>query len=177
MRSGMQQIPPMNAVYFGANAAEALALEVEKRRSQRVFLLVSGTLNRETNEIKKVRELLAGRYAAEYDQIPQHMPRDAILKAAEVARSAKTDLVVTIGGGSVTDAGKRSIRSGRFAKRSAIHIWYPPRLSWIRRSRCTRPCGCGFPRACGRWITRWRRFARRREARSSTVVRCKLLDC
>jgi maleylacetate reductase len=106
MRSGMQQIPPMNAVYFGANAAEALALEVEKRRSQRVFLLVSGTLNRETNEIKKVRELLAGRYAAEYDQIPQHMPRDAILKAAEVARSAKTDLVVTIGGGSVTDAGK-----------------------------------------------------------------------
>lgn len=52
MRSGIQQIPPMNAVYFGANAAEALALEVEKRRSQRVFLLVSGTLNRETNEIR-----------------------------------------------------------------------------------------------------------------------------
>jgi hypothetical protein len=33
MRSGVQQIPPMNAVYFGAKAAEALALEVEKRRS------------------------------------------------------------------------------------------------------------------------------------------------
>ena len=96
----------MNAVYFGASAADALALEVEKRRSQRVFLLVSGTLNRETNEINKVREILAGRYAAEYDQIPQHMPRDAILKATEVARSAKADLVVTIGGGSVTDAGK-----------------------------------------------------------------------
>jgi maleylacetate reductase len=69
-------------------------------------LLVSRTLNRETNEIRKVREFLADRYAAEYDQIPQHMPRDAILKAAEVARFAKTDLVVTIGGGSVTDAGK-----------------------------------------------------------------------
>lgn len=96
----------MNAVYFGASAADALALEVEKRRSQRVFMLVSGTLNRETNEINKVREILAGRYAAEYDQIPQHMPRDAILKATEVARSAKADLVVTIGGGSVTDAGK-----------------------------------------------------------------------
>ena len=96
----------MNAVYFGASAADALALEVEKRRSQRVFLLVSGTLNRATNEINKVREILAGRYAAEYDQIPQHMPRDAILKATEVARSAKADLVVTIGGGSVTDAGK-----------------------------------------------------------------------
>jgi maleylacetate reductase len=58
--------------------------------------LVSGTLNRETNEIEKARELLADRYTAEYDQMPQHMPRDAILKAAEVARSAKADLVVTI---------------------------------------------------------------------------------
>ena len=106
MRSGVQQIPPMNAVHFGANAAEALALEVESRRSRRAFLLVSGTLNRETDEIEKVRELLGDRYAAEFDQMPQHMPRDAILKAAEVARSAKTDLVVTIGGGSVTDAGK-----------------------------------------------------------------------
>jgi maleylacetate reductase len=69
-------------------------------------LLVSATLNRETNEIEKVRELLADRYAAEYDQMPQHTPRDAILRAAEFARSAKADLVVTIGGGSVTDAGK-----------------------------------------------------------------------
>lgn len=106
MRNGVQQIPPMNAVYFGANAAEALALEVEKRGSNRVFLLVSGTLNRETSEIEKIRQVLADRYAAEYDQMPQHMPRDAILKAAEVARSAKADLVVTIGGGSVTDSGK-----------------------------------------------------------------------
>jgi maleylacetate reductase len=102
----MQPIPPMNAVYFGTGAAEALALEVEKRRSRRVFLLISGTLNRETDEIEKVRELLGDRYAAEFDQMPQHMPRDAILKAAEAARSAKSDLVVTIGGGSVTDAGK-----------------------------------------------------------------------
>lgn len=106
MRIGVQQIPPMNAVYFGANAAEALAREVEKRGSRRVFLLVSGTLNRATDEIAKVRERLGDRYVAEYDQMPQHMPRDAILRAAEVARSAKTDLVVTIGGGSVTDAGK-----------------------------------------------------------------------
>jgi maleylacetate reductase len=59
MRSGVQQIPPMNAVYFGASAADALALEVEKRRSQRVFLLVSGTLNRETKEINKVRATYA----------------------------------------------------------------------------------------------------------------------
>jgi len=195
----------MNAVYFGVNAAEALAMEVKKRQSQRVFLLVSGTLNRETNEVRKIRGLLGERYAAEFDQMPQHMPRDAILKAAEVARSAKADLVVTIGGGSVTDAGKtltvclehdirkledfepfilkvssdgkldwpefrppsvrqiaipttlsggefhmgvdRSIQSRRYAKRSAIRLWYPARSSWTQHLRCTLPCGCGFPPA------------------------------
>jgi hypothetical protein len=42
MRTGVQQIPPMNAVHFGADAADALASEVEKRESRRVFLLTSG---------------------------------------------------------------------------------------------------------------------------------------
>ncbi|MEA2807111.1 MAG: maleylacetate reductase [Rhodospirillaceae bacterium] len=106
MRHGVQTIAPMDRVVFGARTAEAVAAEADLRQAQRVFLLVSGTLNRKTDEIAKVREALASRYVAEFDDMPQHMPRDAILRAAEVARRAKADLVVTIGGGSVTDAGK-----------------------------------------------------------------------
>jgi len=55
MRSGVQPIPPMNAVYFGVNAAEALAMEVKKRQSQRVFLLVSGT--------QTAKRMKSGRFA------------------------------------------------------------------------------------------------------------------
>jgi maleylacetate reductase len=106
MRHGFQTIAPMDRVIFGARTAEAVADEAAARGAQRIFLLVSGTLNRKTDEIAKVREALSSRYAGEFDDMPQHMPRDAILKAAAAARDAKTDLVVTIGGGSVTDAGK-----------------------------------------------------------------------
>jgi maleylacetate reductase len=106
MRSGFQTIPPMERVVFGARTATAVLQEAEMRDAQRVFLLVSGTMNRTTDEIDKVRKALGSRYAAEYDDMPQHMPRDVILKAAAVARDAKADLVVTIGGGSVTDAAK-----------------------------------------------------------------------
>ena len=38
--------------------------------------------------------------------MPAHTPREAVLDATEAARAAGADLVVTFGGGSVTDAGK-----------------------------------------------------------------------
>jgi maleylacetate reductase len=106
MRSGFQTMAPMDRVIFGVPAAEAVSQEAKIREARRVFLLVSGSLNRSTHEIAKVRGALGERYAAQFDDMPQHMPRDAILKAAAVARDAGADLVVTIGGGSVTDAGK-----------------------------------------------------------------------
>jgi maleylacetate reductase len=74
--------------------------------AKRVFLLVSNTLNRRTDEIQKVRQRLGDRFAADFDEMPAHIPRDAVLRAAAVAREARADLIVTIGGGSVTDAGK-----------------------------------------------------------------------
>lgn len=106
MRSGTFQIPPMERVHFGRPFDEAIAEEVERLGAQRVFLLVSNTLNRKTNEIEKLRRRLGARYAAEFDEIPPHIPRDAVLRAAALAREARADLIVTIGGGSVTDAGK-----------------------------------------------------------------------
>jgi maleylacetate reductase len=38
--------------------------------------------------------------------MPPHTPRKAVIEAAEMARAAEADLIVTIGGGSVTDAAK-----------------------------------------------------------------------
>ena len=38
--------------------------------------------------------------------MPPHTPRSAVLRATEQARTAKADLIVTIGGGSITDGAK-----------------------------------------------------------------------
>jgi maleylacetate reductase len=106
MRHGTFLIPPMERVYFGRPFDAVIEEEIDRLGAQRVFLLVSNTLNRKTGEIDKVRLRLGARHAATFDEMPPHVPRDAVLKAAAVARDASVDLIITIGGGSVTDAGK-----------------------------------------------------------------------
>jgi maleylacetate reductase len=106
MRKGSFSIPPMERVFFGRPFVDVVLEEVERLGSERVFLLVSNTLNNKTDEIQKLRDALGGKYAATHDDIPAHIPRDAVLRAAATAREAQADLIVSIGGGSVTDAGK-----------------------------------------------------------------------
>lgn len=96
----------LEKVLYGRPAAEALADEVRRLGVKRVFLLVSSTLNEQSDEIDRIRTALGDRVAAVHHGIPPHGPRNAILQAAERARACNADLVVTVGGGTLTDAGK-----------------------------------------------------------------------
>lgn len=106
MRPTVFSFPALERLIYGQPAAAALAAEVERLGAKRVFLVVSGTMNRTTDEVEKLRAALGERYAGCYDRVPPFNPRSAVLEAAELARAAGTDLVVTFGGGSVTEAGK-----------------------------------------------------------------------
>jgi maleylacetate reductase len=103
---GVYQSFPIDRVIHGKPAAPTLAEEAERLGAQRVFLLVSRTLDRETPWVNDMRSALGARYAGSYDGMPSHTPRDACLAATEAARAAGADLIVTFGGGSGTDAGK-----------------------------------------------------------------------
>jgi maleylacetate reductase len=105
-RSGRVAFGEMESVTFGRPAAEVLAEEARRREAERVFLIVSGTLNRTTDEIEKVRRALGNRCAGLFDQMPPHTPRHAVIAAAAMAREAGADLIVTLGGGSLTDGAK-----------------------------------------------------------------------
>jgi alcohol dehydrogenase class IV len=93
-------------VIFGRAAAEAIAGEAEMLGAERVFLLVSKTLANETDEISRIEAALGARHAATWSGIAPHAPRTDVLAAANAARAAKADLMVTVGGGSITDSGK-----------------------------------------------------------------------
>ena len=93
-------------VLIGEAAADAIASEAARLNASRVFLLVSRSLNRNTDEIAKITKALGARFAGVHDGMPAHGPRSAVLAAAAAAREARADLIVSVGGGSVTDAAK-----------------------------------------------------------------------
>src|SRR4051812_19558549 len=96
----------MDEVVFGHPAAEAIVAQMDRLGATRGFLMVSGTLNRQTAEIEKIRAALGARCVATFDAMPPHTPREAVIAAANQARAAKADLIVTVGGGSITDGAK-----------------------------------------------------------------------
>ena len=103
MQSGRVAFGRMDAVSFGKPMDQAIAEEVERIGAQRVFLMVSGTLNRETDEIEKLRRALGNKVVGEFDKMAPHTPRGDVIKAAAMARESNADLIVTFGGGSLTD--------------------------------------------------------------------------
>ena len=106
MRTMTFAFPAFERLVYGKPAAETLSAESERLGAKRVFLVVSGTMNRTTDEVEKVRSALGERYAGTFDGIPPFTPRSAVVEAARLARAADADLVATFGGGSVTEAGK-----------------------------------------------------------------------
>src|ERR1700730_12059812 len=106
LQSGRVPFGAMEAVVFGKPAAETVAEEARRRDAERVFLMVSGTLNRTTDEIAKVRRALGNRFAGLFDHMPPHTPRHAVIEAAGMVHEARADLIVTGGGGSDTDRAK-----------------------------------------------------------------------
>lgn len=106
MHRGRVVFGAMDEVVFGHPAAEAVVEQMDRLRTSRAFLMVSGTLNRQTDEIRKIQSALGSRCVATFDAMPPHTPREAVVAASEQARAANADLIITVGGGSITDGAK-----------------------------------------------------------------------
>ena len=66
----------LEEVHFGKPAAETVAELACRQQAERVFLMVSGTLNRETDEIERLRRALGnhcvGTFDRTYDECLSH---------------------------------------------------------------------------------------------------------
>lgn len=106
IRASQMTFTETERVTIGQPAREAIRDQAEKMGAQRVFILASQTLRATTDEIAAIERELGDRHAATFSGIAPHAPRTDVLRAANAAREARADLIVSVGGGSVTDAAK-----------------------------------------------------------------------
>lgn len=106
MQSGIYSYPATSRIVYGTDSVEALTREIDLVGARRVFVIASGTLARSTDVIGRVRAALGDRFAGLCAKIGAHTPRIDVVAAANAARSAQADLLLGVGGGSVTDAAK-----------------------------------------------------------------------
>jgi maleylacetate reductase len=106
MRNGIHRFTEMEQVVYGRPFAAAAAAEVERLGARAVYVMVGGTLSRETDVLTQLRDALGNRLAGICTKMGAHTPRADVVAAANAAREAKADLILTLGGGSITDGAK-----------------------------------------------------------------------
>jgi maleylacetate reductase len=106
MQSGIYSYPGTRRVIYGMPFQEALHQEFQLAEARRVFLLASSTLERQTDVVAEIRACLGSRLAGVFTGMGAHTPRTDVVAAANGARDAGADMLLTVGGGSLTDAAK-----------------------------------------------------------------------
>jgi maleylacetate reductase len=106
MRSGIYSYPHTQRIIYGSPFAQALGTELQAVGAQRVYVLASASLARQTQVMQDLQAVLGARCVGLFKEMPAHTPRLAVVQAAQEATQAKADLILTLGGGSITDAGK-----------------------------------------------------------------------
>ena len=105
-QTGIFNYPSIDRIVFGEPFIEAVQKEADRLSVERIFVLASGTISRETQCIEDLRATMKGKIAGVFDRLRPHVQRDDVIAATAEARAVQADLILTIGGGTPTDAAK-----------------------------------------------------------------------
>lgn len=102
---GAFESPPVETIYYGPGAFDRIVGLVDRYGGRRVFVIASATLVR-AGVSRRLEALLGARLAGVHAETRQHVPRTAVLVAADRAREVDADLLISVGGGTSIDCAK-----------------------------------------------------------------------
>jgi maleylacetate reductase len=105
--SGTFQYVNPSIIHWGeGSVAERLDGELSRAGCSRVFVVATASTARNPALLASVERILGGRFAGRFAGVAQHAPAQAIAQAAGQAREARSDALLSLGGGSPIDAAK-----------------------------------------------------------------------
>ena len=96
-QTGIFNYPSIDRIVFGEPLIEAVQKEADRLSVERIFVLASGTISRETPCIEDLRATMKGKIAGVFDRLRPHVQRDDVIAATVEARAVQADLILTIG--------------------------------------------------------------------------------
>lgn len=99
----------LERIHLGRPLADTVVAEADRRGAQRICLVTSGSLSRNTTMVDDVAATLGNRCVDRFDDPTEHVPRSGVIRLAERLRACDADLVVTIGGGTPIDTVKMAL--------------------------------------------------------------------
>src|SRR6185503_4681847 len=105
MLNGIHGHQDIERVVYGRPAGAAVRAEADRLGAKRVFVTTTKSVAQSALLADVIKEL-GDRYAGVYAGITAHSPRPCVIEGAAMARAAKADLLVAVGGGSAIDATK-----------------------------------------------------------------------
>lgn len=104
--TGKHTFLPLEGVSFGPGAIAELGPELERLGCSRALVVTGKTIAGETDLIARLEAVLGPKLAGVFAASGQHVPRASVLAAADAAREAGADIIVSLGGGSPCDTAK-----------------------------------------------------------------------
>ena len=107
VRPAFAEVPDGPHLSYNLPFDKACLKHVEETfAAERVYILASGSLCRNTDYVQRLRTALGSRVAGLREGMTPHTLWNEVLEVADDCRRLRVDLIVTIGGGSLTDAAK-----------------------------------------------------------------------
>jgi len=106
-QAGVYEYVPRERIRWGQAALDAVREEIGD--TARLFILTTASLVKNTQIIDEMQRGLSPQCCGVFQNISEHTPFSDVIDAAQAARIANADIILSVGGGSIIDAAKAAI--------------------------------------------------------------------